>query len=124
MEEITENDALFLIAANASEESEVWELLDDLRRWDCSKINLSVLVAGLIEEGTVGFYSRSTDGFNDISESAAIEISRDLERNPRPVLFLTEEGWKRWDTDDWGITTKRARHLMFSNQTGSSSRVR
>lgn len=37
-------------------------------------------------------------------------------------IFLTDEGYQRWETDDWGITTNRARYLIFSNR-GNSIRV-
>ena len=38
------------------------------------------------------------------------------------VLYMTDKGFELWENDDWGITTPRARHLMFSN-SGNVVRV-
>ena len=34
------------------------------------------------------------------------------------ILFLTDKGWVRWNSDtyDWGIFQEREKHLVFSNK--------
>ncbi len=118
MEKITKQDAFFLIALNASEESSIVELKRDFLKWEHDSIDVAEAISVLIEDGTILFAEREGDLYKDYSIPESIEIAESWESNEswNTVLFLTESGESRWKTDDWGISTDRARHLMFSKQ--------
>ncbi len=123
METITKNEVKFLVALNASEESSIKELFDDLGRWDYSLTDVSEIIEGLLLDGTLGLYRRSASSIQGIPLEQAINTVRKLNRENDVFLFLTAPGFQRWEVDDWGITTKRARYLMFSNQSCTFHRV-
>ncbi len=118
MEAIIKNDIFFLVALNASEESSIIQLQEDLYRWTFNESDVEEVISTLIEEGVLLFSEYSMDNFGDYTAKNSLQVAqkwKSLESNSL-ILFLTEKGWSRWDEDDWGITTKRARYLMFSNQ--------
>ncbi len=121
MEPITENDIRFLIALNASEESSLAELRLDLRRWDHTAIDVTDILRKLIRDGVILLTERRAVSFTDYSASESVDLA--TSDSSDTILFLTEQGYRRWEKDDWCITTERARHLMFSQQRGSIARV-
>ena len=125
METITEQDAYFLVALNASEEASIVELKWDFAKWDHASIDVAQVIEALIADGTILFTERDGDIYRDYSVSESYEIAKSWKVNEsmNTVLFLTEAGESRWKTDDWGISSERAKHLMFYNQ-GKVSRVK
>jgi hypothetical protein len=124
MEELTSNDVHFLVALLASEEAQVSELKSDFEQWNIEKIQVQDVLVELVSDGTVGVTILEKEVFNDLDKNESLNLIKGWEHfiHSSYQLFLTDYGYKRWETDDWGITTKRAKHLMFSNQ-GSSIRV-
>ncbi|WP_444926779.1 hypothetical protein ACJJI4_01270 [Microbulbifer sp. TRSA002] len=124
MEIITEQDAFFLVALSASEESSLIELRWEFEKWDHSSIEVTTIIESLIKDGTILLSEREGESFSDysVNDSLAIAVTWSKSESWNIILFLTEAGDQRWKTDDWGITTKRAKHLMFSNK-GSVTRV-
>ena len=125
MEPISKNDISYLVVVNASEESRLWELIQDFGKRGCKNEDVLEVVRGLINDGTVLLTKPRINDFEDltVSESlTAISSWEKLETNDI-ALYLTEKGEERWETDDWGITSERAGHLMFSNNN-SVSRVK
>jgi len=122
MESITERDACFLIVLNASEESTLLELKWDLENWDHRSIDIVQILGELIEDGIVLFTDRDGDTYRDFSIFDSREIAKAWNNadSMNIVLFLTETGMLQWQTNDWGITSERARYLMFSNQNKDS----
>ncbi|MBY5991740.1 hypothetical protein [Ferrimonas balearica] len=124
MEKLTSNDTHFLVALLASEEAPVLELRSDFHQWAVECGQVQEVLVGLVTDGTIGVTKPEGDEFHDFEKNASLELIRDWDsfvQSPYQ-LFLTDPGYRRWETDDWGISTERARYLMFSNQ-GSSIRV-
>jgi hypothetical protein len=124
MEELVSADIHFLVALLASEEAQVTELKSDFAQWQVADTQVQDVLAGLVNDGTIGVTILEKEVFNDLDTNESIALIKQWEffvQSPYQ-LFLTDNGYQRWDTDDWGITTKRAQHLMFSNQ-GSWIRV-
>ena len=124
METISEQEIYFLTSLNASEEGSLIELRCELAKWDIGTIDVSKIIESLIEQDIILIRERTIEGFSDYSKSESVEISKtwDSCESHETMMFLTEQGENRWETDDWGITTKRVKHLMFSNP-GKVTRV-
>jgi len=122
METITEQDAYFLVALNASEESSVVELKWDFEKWDIGSIEVAKIIESLISDGTILVSEREGNSYKDYSvlESNAFADSWNKTESMNTIIFLTEAGESRWETDDWGITSERAKYLVFSKQGGVS----
>ena len=117
MESISEQDINYLIALTASEESKLIEIQWEFEKWDCDKEVVLALLKKLIADATILLSKPVGDTFNDLDKEQSLSVCetwKSLQRNDL-ILFFTNLGDDRWKTDDWGITTKRARHLMFSN---------
>ena len=125
MEIINAQDVLFLVALNASEESSLVELRQDIERWDFSKVDITNILLSLIEDGTILLSKRIDVSFSDYSRDDSLKIasSWSTDCSNEIVLYLTDSGYKRWEVDDWGISTKRAHYLMFTNQNKGVSRA-
>ncbi len=125
METISENEAIFLVAMNASEDSSLMELRWELENWTCEGFNVTNVIKSLINDGTILLSERQEEGFINYTLEESLMLSElwASSESWNTILYLTEGGYRRWKTYDWGITTKRARHLMYSNQ-GSIRRVR
>jgi len=125
METISESEVFFLVALSASEESSLKELRWDLEKWNCDNIDVTKVIKSLINDGTLLLTERIEDDFHDYSKNKSIELSETwaTTESMNTVLYLTEAGYSRWETDDWGITTKRAQHLMFGGN-GNVQRVK
>lgn len=118
MESIDKNDIYFLVALNGSEESSIVELQEDLSRWTYTESDVVEVISSLIQDGVLLFSEYSEDSFQDHIAEESLRLAREWKsvKSNSLILFLTDTGWSRWDEDDWGITTERARYLMFSNQ--------
>jgi hypothetical protein len=118
MNPISKNDARFLIALNASEESSINDLRQDISGWDTSNISIVELIKELIDDGTVLFSNRENASFSDCTLEESLFIANEWQQYDSYELFiyLTDSGWLRWDTDDWGISSSRAKELIFSNK--------
>ncbi|MCG8087035.1 MAG: hypothetical protein AB2718_05530 [Candidatus Thiodiazotropha taylori] len=125
METISENEAFFLVAMNASEESSLKELRWEFERWICEGFNVTNIIKALINDGTLLLSEREEEGFHDYSKEDSLTLSESWSSSEswNTILYLTDAGYRRWETDDWGITTKRAQHLMYCNQ-GNIRRVK
>ncbi|MBQ4852991.1 hypothetical protein [Pseudoalteromonas sp. MMG012] len=124
MEELASNELQFLVALLASEESEVNELKTEFDARGVEGEKVQVVLSGLISDGTIGVTKYQNEEFHDYEKNESLSLVKNWEDFVLTQLqiFLTDEGYKRWEIDDWGITTKRAVSLMFSNQ-GNSIRV-
>lgn len=124
LESIAENDARYLLAAYASEESPLIELIWEFDKWDCNNNTVLNLLRKLIEDNIVGVTIPKGDDFTDLdlNESLKVVSSWDDLKTRKYVLYMTDKGFELWDNDDWGISTPRAKHLMFSN-SGNVVRV-
>jgi hypothetical protein len=124
LESISENDARYLLAAYASEESPLIELVWEFEKWDCNTDTVLKLLRQLIEDEVVGVTKPIGDEFYDLKLGESLKVVRSWsDLNSREfILYMTDKGFELWDNDDWGITTSRAKHLMFSN-SGNVVRV-
>lgn len=115
MESISIFDAMFLIALHASEESSLVELRQELTSWDARALDVGQLLHELIEGGFVLMQKLTPQTSTDLSISQSLNPAAlwETTESNQERLFLTESGYLRWETDDWGITTERAQHLMF-----------
>ncbi|MGI1679261.1 MAG: hypothetical protein K6L75_11045 [Cellvibrionaceae bacterium] len=125
MESISSNDIQFLVALNASEESRLQELYYEFEKWSCDKVLVLDKLRELIQDGTMLISKPVNDTFSDLTEKQSLAAVQKWEQlnTTELMLYLTEAGFARWESDDWGISTKRARHLMYSNN-GKVTRVR
>ena len=124
MENLDSNDISFLVALLASEESNVNGLKNELEPWGCNQNQVLPILTSLISDGTIGVTKSDNDEFIDFETKKSLNLLNNWQEfiHSEYQLYLTDEGYKRWDTDDWGITTKRAQYLMFSNK-GSNIRI-
>ena len=117
----SKHDIYFLIALNASEESTLEEIVWESKKWKCEESLVLKVFRDLIQDGTVLLYELVDGECSDFPMEhclKSVEVWAGLKRNDY-MLFLTEAGEKRWEVDDWNITTKRAQELMF----GGNGRV-
>ena len=124
MTELTLNDLHFLVALLASEEAPVAELKSEFDAWGVKAELIQEVLEGLMNDGTIGITNLVEKEFKDFSLEEGLVLTRNwLKFVASPYqLFLTDSGFSRWDVDDWGITIRRAKFLVFSNK-GSSVRV-
>jgi hypothetical protein len=118
MDSLSLPDIHYLIALNASEESELIELARDFERWTCEKTEVLSVLKSLIQDDTLLISKPVDSAFDDLEKPEALALTHawDTIRRNDLVLCLTDKGIKRWESDDWGITRERARYLMFSSQ--------
>lgn len=118
MDQLTSNDIHFLVALLASEESAVHELETEFAARGVEQENVQSILRGLIVDGTIGVTKLQGESFHDYKKDECLELIEDWNSfvQTKLQIFLTDEGYHRWDVDDWGITTERARYLIFSNQ--------
>lgn len=121
MEELASNEIQFLVALLASEESEVNELKTEFDARGVKEERVQAVLKGLISDGTIGITKYQNEEFHDYGKSESLGFVKNWDNFVLASLqiYLTDEGYKRWKTDDWGITTQRARSLMFSNPRNS-----
>jgi hypothetical protein len=118
MESLSTQDIHYLMALNASEESDLIEVARDFERWVCEKSEVLSILRGLIEDDTI-LVSKLVDmELEDLEKPEALALTNAWDRIRRNdlVLCLSESGIKRWETYDWGITRERARYLMLGQQ--------
>lgn len=125
MEALTQADVRFLLALNASEESYFVDVRRDLNAWGVGETNAVGLLQELIRAGWILLCEKTLDGFTDftMAESLITAAAWDACSTSSVILYLTEAGYAQWEVDDWGISTKRARQLMFSNPGTGTTRV-
>ncbi len=119
MESLSNPDIHYLMALNASEESDLIEVARDFERWVCDKPVVLGILRSLIEDDTI-LVSKLVDmELEDLEKAEALALTNawDTIRRNDLVLCLSESGVKRWETDDWGITRERARYLMIGDQS-------
>lgn len=117
MEKLSKQDIHYLIALTASEEGMLVEIIWEFNKWSCNKDEVLEIFSSLIKDNTMLVYRLENEESIDLSKEQSLSLVSkwsELDRKDH-MLYLTEDGEKRWKTDDWGITTKRARHLMFNN---------
>ena len=124
MTELSLNDIHFLVALLASEEAPVTELKSEFDAWGVKAEIIQEVLAGLMNDGTIGITNLVEKEFKDFSLGEGLALTRNWLKFVASSyqLFLTDSGFTRWDEDDWGITTRRAKFLVFSNK-GNSVRV-
>ena len=117
MEELTLNEIQFLVALLASEEANVQELGTDMFRGNVQPSLVQNALKGLIEDDAVGITRLIDEEFHDFEKDDSLTVICNWKQFVQlPLqLFLTDTGYKRWEVDDWSITTSRARQLVFSN---------
>lgn len=116
MESISHQDIHFLIALSASEGALLQEIIWEFERWKCQKEDVLVILKNLVKDGTVSLCKPiANSDFSDLTLEETLQAIATWDRLKRIdlMLFLTESGQNRWEIDDWGISTKRAHHLMF-----------
>ena len=118
MTELSSNDIHFLVALLASEEAPVTELKSEFDAGGVKTETIQEALVCLVSDGTIDVTNLVCGEFKDFSlEEALALIGNWLEFvDSSYQLFLTDPGYKRWEVDDWGITTDRAKFLIFSNK--------
>lgn len=118
MDQLTSNDIHFLVALHASEESAVHELKTEFAARGVEQENVQSILRGLIVDGTISVTKLQGEIFHDFKKDESLKLIENWNSfiQTKLQIFLTDEGYQRWDVDDWGITTERARYLMFSDQ--------
>jgi len=120
METVTEKEIEFLLFVNASEESYLKELTVDIGRWNCNKSVVVEMLRNLVQQELVGLGKLNLKDFVDLQKEEALEsiTSWECMQTSMLTLFLTENGWERWNSDtyDWGISPEKEEHLVFYNK--------
>lgn len=117
MEKLSTQDIHYLIALTASEEGMLIEVIWEFDKWNCNKEKVLEVLSSLVKDDTILIYRLENQETVDLSKECSLSLVSkwlNLDRKDH-MLYLTEKGEKRWEIDDWGITTKRARQLMFKN---------
>ncbi len=126
MKTINEKEIEFLLFVNASEESYLEEITLDFERWDCDKSLVVEKLSYLIRQELFGLGELTSKYFADMEKDKAMETitTRDFVQSSRLILFLTDKGWERWNSDtyDWGISPEREEQLVFSNKCRINSK--
>ena len=121
---ITSNEIEFLLVTAASEDSVLIEINQEFEKWSCNQTDVLIVLSNLIQSGYILVSKLNGSEFKDLSVKSSLEFTQDrtkLDTNEF-ILFLTDTGEKYWNKEDFGITTKRAKYLMFSNQKTHQSK--
>ncbi len=123
-EQISQNEIDFLLFILASEESMLVELHWEFEKWGCEESDVIASLSRHIRNGSLLVSKPIGCSFSDLTVQSALNFTQSWAslNTTEHILFITENGEKQWQEDDFGITTKRARYLMFSNQ-GKTTRV-
>jgi hypothetical protein len=124
MTELSSSDIHFLVALLASEEASASELKSLFDVWGVKPEIVKEIFVSLMKDGTIGVTNYIDEKFIDITLEQSLVLTEnwlDFISSPYQI-YLTDPGFKRWDIDDWGISTDRAKFLMFSNN-GSAIHV-
>jgi hypothetical protein len=111
---LSQNDARFLVAFSASQESYLIDLKRDFEKWDHGDIKLVDLLKTLLKDGTLLLTERDGEGFKNFSMEKSLKLLNIWEHfgSWNTIVYLTEQGDELWETDDWGISIERANELM------------
>ncbi len=117
MDHLEANEIAFLIALNASEESSINDLKQEFSCWSVDVSIVAELIRQQISEGLVLFMKRSLDEVSDCTKEQSRDIASKWSEldSDAIALFLTDEGWLRWENDGWGVSEVRAKYLIFFN---------
>lgn len=117
MAALSKQDIQFLLALNASEVSKFNELALELQSWESSPREVLLAVRELINDDTLLFTRCNGSDYSDMTKEQSESLADDWENLTHPdiAVFLTKSGEFRWQANDWGISTERAKHLMFGN---------
>ena len=117
-EKITPNEIEFLLVTAASEDSLLVEIHWGFEKWDCEQSDVLIVLSNLIRRGYVLVSKPDGNEFSDLASEPSLEFAKAWKNldTKEFIIFLTEDGEQYWNKEDFGITTKRARYLMFSNQ--------
>ena len=120
METITKKEIEFLLFVNASEKSYLKDVTIDIGRWNCDKSAVVEILRELIQQELIGLGKLTLKDFVDLQKEKALEtiIAWEYIQSSMLILFLTENGWERWNSDtyDWEITPEREKYLVFTNK--------
>ncbi|MDO6420855.1 hypothetical protein [Saccharophagus degradans] len=118
MEELNSCEIYYLVALLASEEAPVIELKTQFSFAAVCDESIQRVLTELVSDGTVGIMASSLNGTKELSIDASLCLIENWQvfiyLSYR--LFLTEAGLFRWETDDWGVSEKRASYLVFSSR--------
>lgn len=117
MEKITEKEIEFLLFVNASEETYLKDVTLDIGSWDCDKFFVVEMLGNLIQQELVGLGKLNLKDFINLQKEEALEYIASWEcmQTSMLTLFLTKNGWERWNSDtyDWGISPERKKYLFW-----------
>jgi hypothetical protein len=120
MDTITKKEIEFLLYVNASEESYLKDVTLDIGSWNCDKSIVIEILRDLIHQELIGLGRLILKDFVDLQKEMALEIitSWEIMQSSMLILFLTESGWERYNSNtyDWGISPEREKQLVFSNK--------
>tara|TARA_B100001093_G_C26623930_1_gene925907 strand:+ start:414 stop:794 length:381 start_codon:yes stop_codon:yes gene_type:complete len=116
MEKISEDDARFLLALNASEEAMLYEVVSEFGKWDCKKEDVLKVFRNLIEEEIIFLGRLGQGAYEDFSKEESLEAISSWEKleTHEILMFFTNQGYDLWENDDWGITKERAEYLFLN----------
>ena len=114
---LTKNELSFLVTLNASEEASITELLSELEDWTTQPHQLKEVLREFVVAKEIGLSRRTSSGCENLTAVETDELLATFTTvdDPDYFLFLTAAGFSRWEIEDWGITTKRSRFLMFAS---------
>ncbi|MCH8141448.1 MAG: hypothetical protein IH908_07620 [Proteobacteria bacterium] len=118
---LTKNELSFLVNLNASEEAGITELLSELEDWTIQPHQLKEVLREFVLAKEIGLSRRTSSGFENLNADETDELLATFTTvdDPGYFLFLTAAGFSRWEIEDWGITAKRSRFLMFASDPRS-----
>ena len=119
-------DLRFLIATFAREESSLGEIVSSLGVWEFEKGDAIAVLEQFLELRQIVVFEENDgqprDMDTDMSRSTLVRLFDRSQNWLQPQLGLTELGWKRYENDDFGISERRARFLLFSDRANKSGR--
>jgi len=118
MGELNSHEIYYLVALLASEEAPVIELKTQFSLSAVCDESIQRVLTELVSDGIVGVMASSIGSTKDMSLDESLCL---IEKWQEFIylsyrLFLTEAGYSRWETGDWGVSEKRAFYLAFSNK--------
>ena len=119
MEKLTTKDIHFLIALTASEEGMLVEIVREFDKWICDKEEVLNILSSFVKDDSILIYKLENEETIDLSKEQSLSrinkwSSLDCEDH---MFYLTKKGERRWETEDWGISTQRAHRLMFRTKS-------
>ncbi len=113
---LTKKELSFLLALNASERASIRDLLAELEDWDFQPHQLEESLRDFVAAKEISLSRQTSSDFRALTTEETNELLDTFATVDDSDYFrsLTEAGFSKWELEDWDITPRRVRSIMFA----------